>query len=73
MTSRISSLVCAAEGDQLKDPVSTVLLSITANFWCRALRWVSQLAFSGTLRALQPVVEPLPSFAALRLSAATNG
>ena len=31
ITSRVSSLVCAAEGDQLNDPVITLLLSITAN------------------------------------------
>jgi hypothetical protein len=31
MTSTVSSLVCAAAGDQLKEPVITVLLSITAN------------------------------------------
>ena len=31
ITSRVSSFVWAAEGDQLKLPVITVLLSITAN------------------------------------------
>ena len=33
ITIRVSSLVCAAEGDQLKDPVITVRLSITATRW----------------------------------------
>ena len=50
-------MVCAAEGDQLNDPVITVLLSITANLWCslspRAKRGVPMpctcSAFEGSL------------------------
>jgi hypothetical protein len=34
ITSKVSSLVCAADGDQLNEPVITFLLSITANLWC---------------------------------------
>ena len=34
MISSVSSLVWAADGLQLKLPVITVLLSITANLWC---------------------------------------
>ena len=58
ITSRVSSLVCAAEGDQLKDPVITLRLSITANLWWTSLRCVSQLGFSGMLMLLKPLVEP---------------
>ena len=34
MIRSVSSLVCAADGLQLKDPVITVRLPITANLWC---------------------------------------
>ena len=34
ITSNVSSLVWAADGDQLNEPVMTILLSITANLWC---------------------------------------
>ena len=33
MAISVSSLVWSAEGDQLNDPVITVLLSIPANLW----------------------------------------
>ncbi len=51
--------MCAAEGDQLKDPVITVLLSITANLWWSSLRCASQIVFSGVLRHLKLESRPL--------------
>ena len=48
----------AAEGDQLNDPVITVLLSITANLWWTSLRCASQPGSSGMLMFLKPLVEP---------------
>ena len=45
MASRVSSLVWAADGDQLKDPVITVLLSITANWSGWEAKGLRQLGF----------------------------
>ena len=42
----------------MKDPVITILLSITANLWSTSLRCASQLGFSGMLMPLKPLVEP---------------
>ena len=58
MASRVSSLVWAAEGDQLNDPVITVLLSITANLCGWGLRSAAQAGFSVFLWVLEPLVEP---------------
>ena len=59
ITSRVSSLVCAAEGDQLKLPVITVLLSITANLWCSLSPRLSLTGFSGILKCPKPEFKPL--------------
>ena len=58
ITSKVSSLVCAAEGDQLKDPVITILLSITANLWCSLSPRLSLTGFSGTLKCPKPDSKP---------------
>ena len=55
ITIRFSSLVLAAEGLQLNDPVITFLLSTTANLWLRSLRWVSRLGFLA-IRPLKSLV-----------------
>ena len=53
-------MVCAADGDLLQLLVITALLLITANLWCRSLRWFSQLGFSGMLRGAEPPMKPVP-------------
>ena len=45
MASRVSSFLCAADGDQLNDPVITVLLSITANWSGWQAKGLRQLGF----------------------------
>ena len=42
----------------MKDPVITVLLSITANLWWSLSRSAAQLGFSGMLRASEPESKP---------------
>ena len=54
ITSNVSSLVWAAEGDQLKDP----FVIDHGDLWWRSLRWVSQPGFSWILTPLKPFVEP---------------
>ena len=51
-------MVFAEEGDQLNEPVITVLLSITVNLWWTSSRWVFQPGVSWILTPLKPFVEP---------------
>ena len=59
ITSSVSSLVWAAEGDQLKLPVITVLLSITANLSGLRSSSTAQFGFSAMLRCRKPEFKPL--------------
>ena len=59
MTSRVSSLRWAAEALQLKEPVMTVRLSMTANCSGWGLRWMSGLVFRGGVEDEKPEVKPV--------------